>query len=82
MSKLAVFEETSMVATYMKAKFPIVLHTVLDMQLPDVDIQHPQGWSVEFALEVDLALDVLAHTFHNEGCFSTSPEMLYIIDFK
>ena len=77
MSKLTVFEETSTVATYMKEKFPIVLHTVLDIQFPDVDIQHPHGWSIEFAMEVDLALDVLARAFHNQGCFSTLRNALY-----
>lgn len=82
MSGLAVYEETSTVATYMKAKFPIVLHITLDMQLPDVDIQHPHEWSMEFALEVDQALDVLARAFHNQGFSLTLTELLDLISIS
>jgi len=67
MSELAVYQETSTVATYMKARFPSVLHSVVDMPYPDDNIQHPAHWSLEFALEVDQALDVIARAFHNQG---------------
>jgi hypothetical protein len=70
MSKLAVFQETSTVATYMQAKFPMVLlETSPPLGHPDF-IPHPAGWSLDFALEVDLALDVIARAFRNQGaCF-------------
>jgi len=67
MPELAVYQETSIVATYMKARFPSVLHSVVDMAYPDVDIQHPDHWSLEFALEVDQALDIIARAFRNQG---------------
>ncbi|KAF8808475.1 hypothetical protein BYT27DRAFT_7222927 [Phlegmacium glaucopus] len=55
-----------MVATYMQTKFPSVLLSTLRMEQPDLEIEHPHGWSVEFALGVNLALDVLARAFHNQ----------------
>jgi hypothetical protein len=67
MSKLTVYKEASIVTTYMKARFPRVLHSIIDMDYPDVDIQHPLSWTLDFALEVDHALDVIVCTFHNQG---------------
>jgi hypothetical protein len=67
MSDLAVYQDASIVATYMKAKFPSVLHSVINMAYPDVNIQYPDSWPLEFAVEVDQALDVLARAFHNQG---------------
>ena len=59
------------VSTYMKKKLPIILlRTLGDMERPtssDVEIPHPKDWSLEFALEVDRALDVIARAFHNQG---------------
>ncbi|KAF8816189.1 hypothetical protein BYT27DRAFT_7238045 [Phlegmacium glaucopus] len=66
MSNLAVLQDACIVAAYMKRKFPSVLVSTLDLQGPNVEIEHPPGWSVEFALEVDLALDVIARAFHNQ----------------
>lgn len=60
---------TSVVSTYMQQKLPLVLLQT-QLESPDIDIveiPHPQGWSVEFALEVDLALDVVARAFHRQG---------------
>jgi hypothetical protein len=71
MSNLAVLQDTCIVATYMKRKFPGVLASTRGLQGPNVEIQHPHGWSVEFALEVDLALDVIARAFHNQGSLLT-----------
>ena len=82
MSGLAVYEEMSTIATYMKAKFPIVLRTTLDIQLPDVDIRYPHEWSLEFALEVDQALAVLARAFHNQGFLLTLTELLDLISIS
>jgi hypothetical protein len=67
MPELAVYQETSAVATYMKARFPSVLHSIVDMPYPDVNIRHPNSWPLEFAVEVDHALDVIARAFHNQG---------------
>ncbi|KAF8816368.1 hypothetical protein BYT27DRAFT_7248436 [Phlegmacium glaucopus] len=66
MSHVPVLQETCTVATYMQTKFPSVLLSTLGMEQPDLEIQHPHGWSVEFVLDVDLALDVLARAFHNQ----------------
>lgn len=67
-------QEAYIVSKYMKQKFPHVLLQVRgDMErpeTPDVEIQHPLSWSVEFAMEVDLALDVIARAFHNQGIVS------------
>jgi hypothetical protein len=64
-------EDTYIVSTYMKQKLPFVLLRALgDMQrpdTPDVLIPHPHCWTLEFALEVDLALDVIARAFRNQG---------------
>jgi hypothetical protein len=79
-------EDTYIVSTYMKQKFPFVLLRAQgDMERPDVEIPHPHRWSVEFSLEVDLAVDVIAHTFHNQGLgYSDSPDLpeYYLIDFS
>ncbi|KAF8810593.1 hypothetical protein BYT27DRAFT_7091497 [Phlegmacium glaucopus] len=66
MSNLAILQDACIVAAYMKRKFPNVLVSTLGLQGPNVEIEHPPGWSVEFALEVDLALDVIARAFHNQ----------------
>ncbi|KAF8809990.1 hypothetical protein BYT27DRAFT_7253962 [Phlegmacium glaucopus] len=67
MLNLAILQDACIVAAYMKRKFPNVLVSTLGLQGPNVEIEHPPGWSVEFALEVDLALDVIARAFHNQG---------------
>jgi len=65
---LAIDQETSIVAAYMKKKFPgVLLERSIDTpDRPDF-IGHPKHWSLEFSLEVDLALDVIARAFHNSG---------------
>lgn len=60
-------QDSYIVSTYMKQKFPNVL---LRPESPDIEIRHPSSWSVEFALDVDLALDVIARAFHNQGIVS------------
>ena len=67
--KLAIDQETSVVAAYMKKKFPGVLLECSSIYTPDHPdfIGHPKHWSLEFSLEVDLALDVIACAFHNSG---------------
>jgi hypothetical protein len=71
-------QEAYIVSIYMKQKLPHVLleRSVGDMEQPEspyVEIQHPLNWSVEFAMEVDLALDVIARAFRNQGIFSATP---------
>jgi hypothetical protein len=71
MSIPSAVQEASIVSIYMKQKLP---HALLKKGLgvmerpysPDVEIKHPLSWSLEFAMEVDLALDVLARAFHNQ----------------
>lgn len=66
--RLAIDEETAIVAGYMKAKFPGVLrHHLSAAHPPPCTIGHPKHWSLSFCLEVDLALDVIARAFHNTG---------------
>ena len=55
-------QDTLIVSAYMKEMFPHVLKG--DMKQP---IQYPPSWSLEFALDVDWALDVLGRAFHNKG---------------
>lgn len=66
-----VLEDALIVSTYMKEKFPSVLLRALgnmeQPKSPGVKIPHPLRWSIEFSLEVDLALDVIARSFHNQG---------------
>jgi hypothetical protein len=61
-------QEVSIVSIYMKQKLPHFLERGLGgPDSPDVEIKHPLSWSLEFAMEVDLALDVLARAFRNQG---------------
>jgi len=63
---LAVYNKTSAVATYMQAKFQqVVYSTSLSSGQPEVFIAHPTEWSLDFAIEVDLA--VISRAFHNQG---------------
>jgi hypothetical protein len=67
---LAIDEETAIVAEYMKAKFAGVLRhhsSAHPPSLPDFTVGHPRHWSLDFSMEVDLALDVIARAFHNTG---------------
>ena len=72
MSIPSAIQEASIVSTYMKQKLPHVLRErclsdINRPDSPDVEIHHPLSWTVEFAMEVDLALDTLARAFHNQG---------------
>jgi hypothetical protein len=59
------------VSNYMRQKLLDILRVLGDVeQSPDVEIQHPQSWSLDFAMDVDWALDVIARAFHNEGFVS------------
>lgn len=68
-------QETCTVAKYMTEKFPYILST-FGMKHPDnpdhpnAKVRHPEGWSVEFAMDVDQALAVLASAFKNQGFIS------------
>jgi hypothetical protein len=66
-------QDTYIVSTYMKRKFPFILLRALGNmerpESPDVEVPHPHSWSVEFAMEVDQALDVIACAFHNQGMY-------------
>lgn len=75
--KLAIDAETAIVAAYMKERFPAVLRhhsSAHPLCPPDFIIGHPRHWSLDFSIEVDLALDVIARAFHNAG---TPHYMLY-----
>ena len=64
-------EDTCIASIYMQKKLPsVLLRTQSDKDRPkshDVEIPHPSCWSMDFSLEVDLALDILARAFHNQG---------------
>ena len=66
---LAVYNGTSQVATYMQAKFQQEVYTMsLGLsRRPEAFIAHPTQWSLEFAIEVDLAVDVISRAFHRQG---------------
>lgn len=76
-------QEAYIVSTYMKQNLPHLLRFLGNTEgpqiteSPDVEIQHPQSWSVEFAMEVDLALDVLTRAFHNQGILFLSRKAFY-----
>lgn len=75
-------QDSYIVSNYMKQKFPQVLLQVLgDIEQLDDEIPHPASWDVEFALDVDLALDVIARSFHNQGIVSCLLTRIYLIDF-
>lgn len=72
MSIPSAVQEAYIVSTYMKQKLPHVLiergQGYMERPVsPDVEIKHPLSWSLEFSIEVDLALEVLARAFHNQG---------------
>ena len=73
MSESYAVEDAYIASIYMKQKFPSVLLRALGdtEKSPDVKIPHPRSWSIEFSLEVDLALDVIARAFHNQGLLAT-----------
>jgi hypothetical protein len=68
---MSALEDTLIASTYMKQKLPFVLLRALGNmkrpKSPNVEIPHPSRWSIEFSMEVDLALDVIARAFHNQG---------------
>jgi hypothetical protein len=70
-------QDTYSVSSYMKERFPHVLRME-----PNVEIQHPHGWSLEFALEVDLALHILARAFGNQGIVPWLLTRMHLIDFN
>ena len=78
-------EDACVVSNYMKEKLPFVLLRASGdndrPKSPEVEIPHPRHWSIDFSLEVDLALDVIARAFHNQGFLyvSYTPEY-YLID--
>jgi hypothetical protein len=84
MSILDAVQDTYIVSTYMKQKLPsVLLRAQGDIEGPDsldveyVELPHPSGWSLDFALEVDMALLVIARAFHNQGFgYSDSPEYI------
>jgi hypothetical protein len=79
-------EDAYIISTYMKKRLPFVLLRALgDMdrpESPDDQIPHPHHWSLEFAMEVDLALDVITRAFHNQGLGYFDLPDYYLIDFN
>jgi hypothetical protein len=65
--QLAIDDETAIVATYMKAKFPGVLRHHCSARPLSFTIGYPRHWSLSFSMEVDVALDVIARAFYNTG---------------
>jgi hypothetical protein len=73
---MSFLQDSYIVSGYMKKKFPYVL--LGNVERPDEDIHHPLDWSLDFALEVDLALDVMARAFHNQGIFFQYISRIYL----
>jgi hypothetical protein len=62
---LAIDEETTTVANYMNAQFS----WMRNWGASRTSVRHPDHWSLDFAIEVDLALDVIARAFNNQGVY-------------
>ena len=60
---LAIDGETAVVAGYMKAQFSFMTNR----DLLNTFVRHPKYWKLDFAIEVDQALNVILHTFQNQG---------------
>jgi len=63
---LAINAETNIVAEYMVEKLQEMAMNPKQC-IPDAILPHPHHWSIDFAMEVDLALDVITHAFGNQG---------------
>lgn len=61
---LAIDGETTIVADYMKARFSLMQN---GGHVSDNFVRHPNHWSLDFAIEVDHALDVILRAFNNQG---------------
>ena len=60
---LAIDGETAIVADYMKARFSFMQNGGLS----DTSVSHPNYWTLDFAIEVDHALNIIHHAFTNQG---------------
>lgn len=60
---LAIDGETTIVGDYMKAQFSLMQNG----DLSDTCVHHPNHWTLDFAIEVDRALNVILHAFKNQG---------------
>ena len=56
---LAIDGETTIVADYMKAQFSLMQNKCLS----DTFVHHPNHWTLDFAIEVDRALNVILPAF-------------------
>ncbi|KIM34639.1 hypothetical protein M413DRAFT_144266 [Hebeloma cylindrosporum] len=66
---LAVLHETSTVATYMRAKFKMLMQNIGATPRQEHSfLPFPEAWSLEYAVEVDLAVSVVARAFSNQDC--------------
>jgi len=61
-------QETQSIATYMKSKFADMMRNMSSVNYrPGVLIPYPEEWSMEYAVEVDLAVSIIAQAFDNQG---------------
>jgi hypothetical protein len=62
--------ETKTIATFMKLKFAETMWNMGSAEhRPGALIPYPEGWSLEFAIEVDLAVSIIAQAFDSQGTF-------------
>jgi hypothetical protein len=62
---LGIDGETAIVADYMRARFGLIQTD--DPLVSKTFVQHANHWSLDFAIEVDRALDVIARAFNHQG---------------
>lgn len=61
-------EESKAIAAFMKLKFSDMMwNTGSAQRRPGPLIPYPEGWSLEFAIEVDLAVSIIVQAFNNQG---------------
>ena len=67
-------DEIQEIATYMQKKFAETMLNIDHPHLrPEVFIPIPEDWSLEYTIEVDLAVAIIAQAFDNQGNRPTSP---------
>jgi hypothetical protein len=61
-------QETETIATYMKSKFAEMLWNMGPRQLDRPEVApYPKEWSLEYAVEVDLAVSIITQAFNKQG---------------
>ena len=66
--RIDIVDEIQEIATYMQKKFAETMLNIDHPHLwPEVFIPIPEDWSLEYTIEVDLAVAIIAQAFDNQG---------------